>query len=152
MNFLVEERKYKTLRASSGECHGPVRVLVKNGVKVDESHQVTHEMLKAAELRRAASTSEARVAPLLYKLGFLQSVPMHGYYLDFYNPELRICIEIDGPCHIRRKAKDKRRDSVLRSNGIRVWRFASHWAHGAPQNLANYVGKLLIKHRGGPAA
>ena len=47
------------------------------------------------------------------------------YVLDFYCPQLRLAIELDGDSHFREGApqKDRDRDVYIRSFGIRVLRF-----------------------------
>ncbi len=101
--------------------------------------------MQAAHLRFHAPKSELRVAPYLIERGFEHSVPMFGYFLDFYNPYLKICIEIDGPVHDKkeRAKKDRQRDAVMRAHAIRTWRFKAHWALGDPKSLINYIDKLI---------
>lgn len=50
-----------------------------------------------------------------------------GYILDFYIPKLyNLCIEVDGPCHLARKAYDDNRDMVLKvRRGITTIRFTA---------------------------
>lgn len=45
-----------------------------------------------------------------------------SYFLDFYLPEHKIAIEIDGVCHKYRRVEDKQRDSNFRSIGINTIR------------------------------
>ena len=50
----------------------------------------------------------------------------HGigpYILDFYCPELKLCIEIDGSSHDNKSTQDTIRTSYLDMQGIRVFRF-----------------------------
>ena len=45
------------------------------------------------------------------------------YVLDFYCPELRLCVELDGNSHDYKFDYDEQRTSYLASQGIRVIRF-----------------------------
>ncbi|MCF8232855.1 MAG: endonuclease domain-containing protein [Bacteroidales bacterium] len=44
------------------------------------------------------------------------------YIPDFYCSEEKLAVELDGGIHIRRKGKDRQRDEILESKGIRVIR------------------------------
>jgi very-short-patch-repair endonuclease len=82
----------------------------------------------ARELRRNMTPAERR---LWY--GFLHSFrprvlrqrPIDCYIVDFYCPQLKLVIEIDGESHFtgEGKASDDRRTSVLEGYGLRVMRF-----------------------------
>ena len=52
------------------------------------------------------------------------------YVLDFYCPELRLCVELDGSSHDYRFEYDERRTAFLGEQGIRVIRFRNEqvWA------------------------
>lgn len=45
--------------------------------------------------------------------------------VDFYAPELRLAVELDGSWHELRRRRDRRRDRELDARGIRVVRVAS---------------------------
>ena len=45
------------------------------------------------------------------------------YVLDFYCPEAKLCIELDGSSHDYRYEYDERRTAYLNEQGIRVIRF-----------------------------
>ena len=63
------------------------------------------------------------------------------YFLDFYFPEKKINLEIDGRQHnfLDRKESDKIRDEHLIKNGINVYRIK--W-----KNINNKEGKIYIKN------
>jgi len=46
-----------------------------------------------------------------------------SYKLDLANVEMKVCIEVDGPSHYSRKAKDAKRDAKVTSLGWKVLRF-----------------------------
>ena len=43
------------------------------------------------------------------------------YVVDVYIPDMKLCIEIDGPLHLSRR--DRKRDQELKNNyGVDIWR------------------------------
>jgi very-short-patch-repair endonuclease len=68
---------------------------------------------------------------------FRRQQPMGRYIVDFFCPEARLIIEIDGGQHMDRKKADAVRTSWLEEKGYRVIRF---WNNDV---LANTDGVLL---------
>jgi very-short-patch-repair endonuclease len=64
-----------------------------------------------------------------------------NYVLDFYCPEEKIAIELDGQGHFEPKqaAYDRERDKYLASVGIRVLRFENIWVWNNPDELLEIV-------------
>jgi very-short-patch-repair endonuclease len=58
---------------------------------------------------------------------FRRQHPVAGYVLDFYCPEAKLAIEIDGDAHNRgdRPARDERRDARLKALGLKVVRLSA---------------------------
>lgn len=54
---------------------------------------------------------------------FRRQFPFGNYILDFYCPEKRIAIELDGSHHLKKKKYDLLRTKYLRFNNIRTIRF-----------------------------
>ena len=145
MNLATTERKYKTLKTSVQGSHGPVKVIMRSGKLLAEAEEIAihPDQAQANKLRDKASNAELRVAKELGILGFEHSVPMNGYFLDFYHRERRINIEIDGVQHLSRKDRDRKRDDTMLRLGIRVWRFKAGWAYNSPATLIDYISHLL---------
>jgi very-short-patch-repair endonuclease len=83
---------------------------------------------RAKTLRRTMTQPERAMWALFRRnqhgLHFRRQHPIRPYVLDFYCPEARLCIELDGPVHDERAPQDARRDFWLSSKeGIRVLRF-----------------------------
>jgi very-short-patch-repair endonuclease len=59
---------------------------------------------------------------------FRRQVRVKGFYLDFYCPQARVNIELDGSRHgfLLEREADARRDAVLESEHIKVLRFWNH--------------------------
>jgi very-short-patch-repair endonuclease len=77
--------------------------------------------------RRCLTESEARLWSALSarQLGvqFRRQVVLAGRHIvDFAAPAARLVVEVDGSCHARREAADKRRDRGLEALGWRVVR------------------------------
>jgi very-short-patch-repair endonuclease len=60
-------------------------------------------------------------------LRFRRQYSIGSYVLDFYCPDQRLCVEVDGPVHreIDQMERDAKRDAWLESQGLRVLRFSA---------------------------
>jgi very-short-patch-repair endonuclease len=109
---------------------------------------------RAVQLRGQPTASEAYLWNALRgrALGaeIRRQVPVGKYILDFLVPDVRLAIEIDGPCHDRRRHADERRDAALRQAGYRVLRVeAEDVLQRLPVVLARIVAEMQAL-RGGP--
>lgn len=59
----------------------------------------------------------------LYGYDFHRQKPIDNYIVDFYCPELKLVIEIDGISHNNKLKLDKARQNELERLGLRVIRF-----------------------------
>ncbi len=87
---------------------------------------------RARVLRRALTPPEARLwvclrAKQLGGLKFRRQHPVEAYVLDFYCPEARLAVEVDGQQHsdAGRSEHDARRTEWLETQGIAVLRIAA---------------------------
>lgn len=107
-------------------------------------HNIPALKARRRELRASLTPAEA----VLWK--YLQSRQLDGrkfrrqhsigrYIVDFYCPELKLAIELDGAAHdsARADAGDRIRDEFLRSLGIRMLRYENR------EVMANLEGVLL---------
>ena len=62
------------------------------------------------------------------------------YVLDFYCPELRLCVELDGSSHDYKFEYDEERTRLLGEQGIRVIRFRNEQVWG---NIDGVVEEIL---------
>ena len=53
-------------------------------------------------------------------LRFRRQHKVAGFIVDFFCPEKRLVVEVDGPIHERQREADAARDTLLRANGHRV--------------------------------
>src|SRR4051794_13233678 len=84
---------------------------------------------RTRKLRREMTISEKRLWEHLQKGGtgfsFRTQFPIGDYSLDFYCPEVKVCVEVDGPHHEHRWFEDKVRDRMLNDLSILVIRLPS---------------------------
>ena len=80
--------------------------------------------LESESERRAYESlqSQRRDIKKQYRLG--------AYRLDFFLPDLCICIEIDGQDHRTRRDQDRNRDAYLLRRGIRTLRIPADQLYG----------------------
>jgi len=53
---------------------------------------------------------------------FRRQQPLGPYIVDFYAPQLRLAVEVDGPHHEQSKEKDLQRQHFLEQQGVRFLR------------------------------
>jgi len=114
-----------------------------NNIPVSKRDWVMHSMYRLQE--------EANVYELLafgvllaHKLEFIHQAPfcIHGklYFLDFYIPERRIAIEVDGKSHrgLCAQEYDKQRDVDFHHIGIKVYRVTNSLVY-SPLNFEGFL-------------
>jgi very-short-patch-repair endonuclease len=69
----------------------------------------------------------------LTHLKFRRQVSFGKYVVDFYCPELKLVIELDGNAHDGRKKYDETRDLHLRCIGLHVMRFKNDVLYEEPE-------------------
>ena len=81
---------------------------------------------RAREMRKNPTPDEAEMWQYLRdgkrQFKFRRQHAIGRFVLDFYCPEKRLCIEVDGPIHERQRERDAERDAFLAAAGIRVLR------------------------------
>lgn len=107
---------------------------------------------KAKLLRENMTESENKLWKLLRKkdaLGyrFRRQHPFGYYILDFYNHELKLCIEIDGGYHqsVDQKARDKERDKFIDFNDVTVLRFTNDEVNNNIEKVLEKIRKHIVK-------
>ena len=103
-------------------------------------------------LRKDATDAERKLWSILRNrqmagLKFLRQYSVGPYILDFYCPERRLAIEVDGGQHadIRGRQRDSHRDRDLQHLNIRVIRF---WNNDVLQNIEG-IGQTIGEQIGG---
>jgi len=74
---------------------------------------------------------------------FRRQVVLGNTIVDFFAPEARLAVEVDGSAHIGREARDRGRDAHLATRGVRTLRVKA-WEveRGLPAVLARIAEAL----------
>jgi very-short-patch-repair endonuclease len=86
---------------------------------------------KARNLRRNQTDVEKKLWAMLRdrsfaNVKFRRQLPIENYILDFYSPDLKLCVEADGGQHYTEEGRqhDEERSRVLAEFGIQILRFS----------------------------
>ena len=115
--------------------------------KANESEQ----KILRKELRSHATPAEAELWKMLKGrnadgMKFRRQQGIGPYVLDFYCPELRLCVELDGSSHDYKYEYDEQRTEFLQNQGIRVLRFSNEQVWQGLDSLVDEivrVGRLI---------
>ena len=104
-------------------------------------HQSPDRTKRARRLRSELTLAERRLWDMvrdrrLDGLKFRRETPLAGLTVDFYCPELKLVIEVDGGVHRLKEAEDAVRDVRLRAAGFEVARLGN-------EALLNNPGVLI---------
>ena len=119
----------------------------------------THNQLQQKELRRELRTNGTIAEATLWQM--LKSRQIEGfkfrrqfgigpYILDFYCPELRLCIELDGQPHFTPEGYEydlHRTEYLNRFHGIQVMRFENKDVFCYPENVLSEIRHIIDKLR-----
>ena len=119
----------------------------------------THNQLQQKELRRKLRTHGTIAEATLWQM--LKSRQIEGfkfrrqfgigpYILDFYCPELRLCIELDGHPHFTPEGYEydlHRTEYLNRFHGIQVMRFENIDVFCYPENVLSEIRHMIDKLR-----
>ena len=104
---------------------------------------------RARNLRQTATETEQTAWRLLRTLGFKgfkfrRQAPIGQYIVDFYCPQRRLVVELDGSVHGQpsQAKRDLRRDTHLRNGGYTVARFPNGMVVEAPELSVEKVMRL----------
>ena len=83
------------------------------------------------------------------KLKFFRQYSLGAYILDFYCPEIRLAIELDGGQHMKEESKeyDQQRSSYLETNRVKILRF---WNHEVYRNLEGVLRRVFAECHNAP--
>lgn len=103
---------------------------------------------KAKELRKNSTLSEVLLWNKLknrqfHGIKFIRQKPILDYIVDFYSPDLKPVIEIDGISHADKEEYDEEREKRLKELGLTVVRFSDKQVknnmYGVLLELEEYV-------------
>ena len=94
----------------------------------------------AQQLRHNQTASEKLLGARLWNKAvgtrFRTQSVLFGYIVDFYAPEYKLVIEVDGSVHRNQQDYDRRRDKALFARGFRTLRFTN-------EQVANDIESVL---------
>jgi very-short-patch-repair endonuclease len=101
---------------------------------------------RARQLRRNATDAEIRLWSRLRRkqlagFRFRRQHPLGSYIVDFFCPEARLIVEVDGGQHGEENAHDARRTEWLEARGYRVVRF---WNNEVLSNTDGVLTTILV--------
>ena len=119
----------------------------------------THNQLQQKELRRKLRTHGTIAEATLWQMlksrqieefKFRRQFGIGPYILDFYCPELRLCIELDGQPHFTSEGYEydlHRTEYLNRFHGIQVMRFENIDVFCYPENVLSEIRHMIDKLR-----
>jgi very-short-patch-repair endonuclease len=109
---------------------------------------MTTSTKRLRELRQESTTAETAAWWLLRNrqvrgLKFRRQCPLGGFVVDFYCPEARLVIELDGSVHAQpsQMRKDRAKDRWLRVMGLNVLRVPNGLVLEDPEAFRRKVGE-----------
>ncbi len=98
-------------------------------------------------MRRNPSLAEARLwSQLRYRqlagLKFRRQHIIAGFIVDFYCPELRLAVEVDGPHHQLQRSEDEFRTFIL-GYGVSVVRVQADAVMADVQQVVHFLGDVV---------
>ena len=78
---------------------------------------------------------------------FRRQHPIGPFFADFFCPEAKLVIEIDGPQHADELARDESRTGFLRDAGYRVLRFWNHEIRAEIDTVMQRIADALEQSR-----
>ena len=107
---------------------------------------------RARALRKNMSESERQLWRLLHhkQLGckFRRQYPAGPYVLDFYCPQTKLCVELDGDAHAGRLAQDTNRDAWLANHGIHTIRVTTAQLYEHPGSVVEFIHVTCLQRSG----
>ena len=110
----------------------------------------TRGIVLARDLRRRQTPAEVHLWRLLrnrrlWGFKFRRQEPAGPFVLDFYCPEARLAVELDGGGHNEpyQRARDRRRSLALSGLGIRVVRFWNDEVLDKPDDVVQEIVRAL---------
>ncbi|MCL4464757.1 MAG: DUF559 domain-containing protein [Chloroflexi bacterium] len=108
------------------------------------------ELLKplARQMRKVPTPAEELLWSLLRDrqllgLKFRRQHAIEQFVVDFYCPEARLIVEVDGPVHQYTQQEDAIRQEFLQSRGLRVLRFTNEQVRETPQVVLETITNTL---------
>ncbi|MFW5770530.1 MAG: endonuclease domain-containing protein [Spirochaetota bacterium] len=106
--------------------------------------------IRRQKLRNEATIAEKTLWHYLRKnrvknVKFRRQHSIGPYIVDFYAPQVKLVIEVDGPTHYEEKAImfDKERTKFIESNGIKVIRFTNNEVYTNIDGILTVIENMI---------
>ena len=108
------------------------------------------EQAKRRELRNNPTLAEKILWMSLRKrqilnVRFLRQYSIDKFVMDFYSPEIKLCIEVDGDSHIGMEEYDAARQRFIESFSIKVIRYKNEEVIGNPNKVVESIEKIVCE-------
>ena len=119
--------------------------------KGELSKEVRHGIVERARKMRTEPTPEEEIlweSLRKRRLGGFKFRRQHviaAYIVDFYCPQARLVVEIDGLVHEKQKEYDQEREEVLTARGYRVIRFTNEEINADLDEVLKRILEILGK-------
>ena len=114
----------------------------------DEEQRKTSRAVRtrAKELRKEQTPAERMLWRVLRDravngLKFRRQHPLDGFVLDFFCPEVKLCVELDGGIHDSQVERDAERTAQLAARGLRVIRFRNEEVEDDMTSVLHRIAK-----------
>jgi very-short-patch-repair endonuclease len=101
---------------------------------------------RAKELRQEATDAERLLWRVLRNravngLKFRRQHPLDGFVIDFFCPEIKLCVELDGGIHDARQEQDAARTAQLQARGLGVIRLRNEEVENEIDSVLRRIAK-----------
>ena len=117
----------------------------------ERSHNQPAQAQQRKELRNNSTSAEAVLWNLLKarQLGvkFRRQFSVGSYILDFYSPEIKLCIELDGASHFTYGGTDydfERTNYLKNHHGIEILRFENITVFKYPDEVISAIKNAIV--------
>lgn len=74
---------------------------------------------------------------------FLRQYSIDKFVMDFYSPEIRLCVEVDGDSHVGMEQYDAARQKYIESFDIKVIRFTNEQVISNPNKVVESIENVV---------
>ena len=116
-------------------------------MSLEKRHRIPPSLLAhAREMRRDQTPAEAKLSSVLRNrhlagLKFRRQTPRSPFVADFYCPQAKLIVELDGESHNEKETYDERRTRILERDGCRVIRFINDDVNQHLDGVAEAIAK-----------
>ena len=118
-------------------------------------HPSSVAVVRARELRQELTPSEKILWEVLrgskfHGAKFRRQHPIGKYILDFYCPQSKLAIELDGSVHRGREGEDDWREKIVGTHGIRFLRFTNDDVENRLDDVLRKIALVIMQPASSP--